>query len=65
MGVNIFEKVLLILQRLGFQDASFVPNGNTNVPVTEGTNGPEVAQRLNQQVAFPKIYVIFLCYLCM
>ncbi|GJX38965.1 RNA polymerase II C-terminal domain phosphatase-like protein 2 isoform X2 [Tanacetum coccineum] len=31
------------------EDASFVPNGNTNAPVTEGMNGPEVAQRLNQQ----------------
>lgn len=30
------------------EDASFVPNGNTNSPMAEGMNGPEVAQRLNQ-----------------
>ncbi|GKB72253.1 RNA polymerase II C-terminal domain phosphatase-like protein 2 isoform X2, partial [Tanacetum coccineum] len=31
------------------EDASFVPNGNTNAPVTDRMNGHEVAQRLNQQ----------------
>ncbi|KAL6998413.1 protein-serine,threonine phosphatase [Sarracenia purpurea var. burkii] len=30
------------------EDASFVPNGNTNAPIAEGMNGPEVAQRMNQ-----------------
>ncbi|KAA8517393.1 hypothetical protein F0562_017686 [Nyssa sinensis] len=30
------------------EDASFVPNGNTNASISEGMNGPEVAQRLNQ-----------------
>ncbi|XP_059667967.1 RNA polymerase II C-terminal domain phosphatase-like 2 isoform X2 [Cornus florida] len=30
------------------EDASFVPNGNTNAPIAEGMNGPEVAQRLHQ-----------------
>ncbi|KAI3473155.1 hypothetical protein Pfo_030447 [Paulownia fortunei] len=29
------------------EDASFVPNGNPNVPIVEGMNGPEVAQRLH------------------
>ncbi|XP_011094992.1 RNA polymerase II C-terminal domain phosphatase-like 2 isoform X2 [Sesamum indicum] len=28
------------------EDASFVPNGNPNVPIADGMNGPEVAQRL-------------------
>ncbi|XP_076914038.1 RNA polymerase II C-terminal domain phosphatase-like 2 [Bidens hawaiensis] len=31
------------------EDASFVPNGNSNAPMAEGINGPEVAPRLNQQ----------------
>ncbi|XP_044494702.1 RNA polymerase II C-terminal domain phosphatase-like 2 [Mangifera indica] len=30
------------------EDASFVPNGNTNTPVGEGMNGVEVERRLNQ-----------------
>ncbi|KAL0309960.1 UNVERIFIED_CONTAM: RNA polymerase II C-terminal domain phosphatase-like 2 [Sesamum radiatum] len=29
------------------EDASFVPNGNPNVPIADGMNGPEVAQRLH------------------
>ncbi|KAJ9545209.1 hypothetical protein OSB04_024916 [Centaurea solstitialis] len=33
------------------EDASFVPNGNINGPMAEGINGPEVAQKLNQQDA--------------
>ncbi|KAL7095384.1 hypothetical protein ACP275_10G020500 [Erythranthe tilingii] len=28
------------------EDASFIPNGNTNAPIAEGMNGTEVAQRL-------------------
>ncbi|KAL3617525.1 hypothetical protein CASFOL_037846 [Castilleja foliolosa] len=31
------------------EDASFVPNGNPNVPVAEGINGPEVTQRLEEK----------------
>ncbi|CAA0836297.1 RNA polymerase II C-terminal domain phosphatase-like 2 [Striga hermonthica] len=31
------------------EDASFVPNGNPNVPIAEGVNGPEVAQRLEEK----------------
>ncbi|XP_038720593.1 RNA polymerase II C-terminal domain phosphatase-like 2 isoform X3 [Tripterygium wilfordii] len=30
------------------EDASFVPNGNGNAPISEGVNGPEVDRRLNQ-----------------
>ncbi|XP_015897198.2 RNA polymerase II C-terminal domain phosphatase-like 2 isoform X1 [Ziziphus jujuba] len=30
------------------EDAGFVPNGNTNAPISEGINGVEVEQRLNQ-----------------
>ncbi|KAK1412415.1 hypothetical protein QVD17_33654 [Tagetes erecta] len=33
------------------EDASFVPNPNTSVPMVEGMNGSEVAQRLTQQDA--------------
>ncbi|KAL8224690.1 hypothetical protein R6Q57_017247 [Mikania cordata] len=33
------------------EDASFVPNGTTNVPMAEGMNASEVAHRLNQQDA--------------
>ncbi|KAK9986076.1 hypothetical protein SO802_031027 [Lithocarpus litseifolius] len=29
------------------EDAGFVPNGNTNAPISEGMNGVEVEQRLN------------------
>ncbi|CAI9758907.1 unnamed protein product [Fraxinus pennsylvanica] len=29
------------------EESSFLPNGNLNVPIIEGMNGPEVAQRLN------------------
>ncbi|XP_020553536.1 RNA polymerase II C-terminal domain phosphatase-like 2 isoform X1 [Sesamum indicum] len=32
------------------EDASFVPNGNPNVPIADGMNGPEVAQRLQPLV---------------
>ncbi|KAL6534371.1 hypothetical protein OROHE_013296 [Orobanche hederae] len=31
------------------EDASFVPNGNSNVPIAEGMNGPEVSQRLEEK----------------
>lgn len=41
-----------------FQEASSVPNGNTNVPMAEGNNGPEVADRLNQQVGFQQICIM-------
>lgn len=34
------------------QDAGFVPNGNTNATISEGMNGAEVEQRLNQSVSF-------------
>ncbi|WP_348243526.1 hypothetical protein, partial [Salmonella enterica] len=30
------------------ESASFVSNGNTNVPMSEGMNGVEVERRLNQ-----------------
>ncbi|XP_021888604.1 RNA polymerase II C-terminal domain phosphatase-like 2 [Carica papaya] len=30
------------------EDAVFVPNGNTNVPISEGISGAEVGRRLNQ-----------------
>ncbi|XP_052172563.1 RNA polymerase II C-terminal domain phosphatase-like 2 isoform X2 [Diospyros lotus] len=30
------------------EDYTFLQNGNTNAPIAEGMNGPEVAQRLNQ-----------------
>ncbi|XP_031261443.1 RNA polymerase II C-terminal domain phosphatase-like 2 isoform X2 [Pistacia vera] len=30
------------------EDASFVPNGNSNAPISEGMNGVEVERRLNQ-----------------
>ncbi|KAK6120276.1 hypothetical protein DH2020_045967 [Rehmannia glutinosa] len=33
------------------EDASFIPNGNPNVPIAEGMNGPEVAQRLEEKNA--------------
>ncbi|GFP94376.1 RNA polymerase ii c-terminal domain phosphatase-like 2 [Phtheirospermum japonicum] len=31
------------------EDASFAPNGNPNVPIAEGMNGPEFAQRLEEK----------------
>ncbi|KAL6520916.1 hypothetical protein OROGR_017485 [Orobanche gracilis] len=31
------------------EDASFVPNGNPNVSIAEGMNGPEVSQRLEEK----------------
>ncbi|CAI9097322.1 OLC1v1033716C1 [Oldenlandia corymbosa var. corymbosa] len=40
------------------EDASFVPNGNTNAPFPEGISGPEAAQRLNYmgEKSFPNSF---------
>lgn len=34
------------------QDAGFVPNGNSNAPISEGMNSVEVERRLNLTVGF-------------
>lgn len=46
------------------QDAGFVPNGNTNAPISEGMNGVEVERRLNQSVSFCSEHYGICHFLC-